>query len=425
MTLGVLVLALTGFATAVTLRYRDGLESDLRHRLTEGAQALRIAPADQFKQLAATLALEGIDVRISRAAAQPPKPGAQKLPPPLKPPSLRSAGPLLVLEESFGGPRVYAFAVLIASRVSVDGPVRRLIVAEIIGGGLALALASTLLWLGLGAALEPLAQVGRVAQSITLGDRGRRLRPRRPNSELGRMAASFDAMVDALDVAVDQARESESAMRRFLADASHELRTPIAALQATAETLLREQPARPQRDRLEAQLARDSARLGRLVDDLLNLARLEASEPQRQHLVDLAEVAQGAAREARVRATQARIDFTHHGSTVVLGDADALARALRNLLENAAAASGRTGHIQLDVQRSDADVIASVSDDGPGVPPDQRERIFQGFVHLPVATANGVGLGLAIARRIAQQHHGELTCEDVTSGARFVCVYRR
>jgi two-component system, OmpR family, sensor kinase len=267
-------------------------------------------------------------------------------------------------------------------------------------------------------ALRPLRHVAAVAQRIAAGDRRLRLRPRRRDTELGRMAASFDAMVDSLDAAVAQATRSEAAMRRFLADASHELRTPIAALQATTETLLREQPPRPRRDRLEAELARGAQRLGRLVDDLLNLARLEANEPLRAERVDLAQVGESLAAEPRAR-TAANVTLVHEGPATVIGDPDALARALRNLLDNAITASGEAGTVRLEVCGSPSAVRATVSDDGPGVPSEARERIFEGFVRLNGNWGGGTGLGLAIARAIAHQHHGRVTCEPCERGARF------
>ena len=239
-------------------------------------------------------------------------------------------------------------------------------------------------------ALRPLRHVAAVAQGIAAGDRRQRLHPRRPQTELGRMAASFDAMVDSLEDAVAQATRSEAAMRRFLADASHELRTPIAALQATIETLLREQPQRPRRDQLEAEVARGTQRLGRLVDDLLNLARLEANEPLRSETVDLTQIGESVVAETRSR-TPASISIAHNGPAIVVGDSEALTRVLR----------------------------ATVSDDGPGVPAEAHERIFQGFVRLNGNASAGTGLGLAIARAIAQQHRGTVTCEDCDTGARF------
>ena len=232
------------------------------------------------------------------------------------------------------------------------------------------------------------------------------------------MAASFDAMVDSLEEAVAQATRSEAAMRRFLADASHELRTPIAALQATIETLLREQPPRPRRDQLEAEVARGTQRLGRLVDDLLNLARLEANEPLRSESVDLGLIGESVVAETRSR-TPASIRYRPDGPAFVVGDPEALKRVLRNLIDNAVHAAGDAGRIAVDVRQSRGEVLATVSDDGPGVPPEAHERIFQGFVRLNGNAGAGTGLGLAIARAIAEQHRGSVTCEDCDAGARF------
>jgi two-component system OmpR family sensor kinase len=420
-TLGVLVVALAGFAVTVTLRYRDGLERGIRANLSAGGQALEVAGASQIKTLVPSLSLEGINAQFSGPPPATQKPGAPVKRPPVKPPSIVADGGLLVLREPLGDP-AFTTAMLTASSASVTGPVHRLIVIEIVGGVAILVVAGALLLWGLRAALEPLAVVGRVASSIAAGDRRRRLRPRRPDTELGRMAAAFDEMVDALETTAEQAQRSESAMRRFLGDASHELRTPVAALQATAETLLREQPARPARDGLEAHLARDTARLGQLVDDLLNLARLEASEPLRHERVDLAATAQREAAQARQRCPAATV--TLHvaepaAGVAVLGDGEALARALRNLLDNALAATRGAGHIGVDLTREGDLVVIRVSDDGPGVASSERERIFDGFVRLPGTAGTGVGLGLAIVRRIAAQHGGEACCEDHSPGARF------
>jgi signal transduction histidine kinase len=233
------------------------------------------------------------------------------------------------------------------------------------------------------------------------------------------MAAAFDDMVDALEAAIRQARDSEETMRRFLADASHELRTPIAALQSSAETLLREQPRRPTRDALEAALAGDAARLGRLVDDLLSLARLNALVPARSTEIDLASLAEAAIADGHRRGLGGDISLEASGVAAVEGDPDAISRIIRNLLENAVAAAGPAGHVRLRVAKDAREARLSVEDDGPGVPATERERIFDRFVRLTPGGPTGSGLGLAIARRIARQHQGDLTCDEVERGARF------
>jgi two-component system, OmpR family, sensor kinase len=415
-TLGVLVLALGGFAALITLRYRDGLRAQARSQLLAGGSAIAAAPPDQVKPVIGSLALEGINVDFI-PGPRTTKPGAPTKTP-LKPAEITTGPHLMTLTEpvQLGGDT--QMATLSTSDSYVNGPVNRLIVTELIAAAAVLAAAAALTLLASRSALRPLRHVAAVAQRIAAGDRRQRLRPRRPDTELGQMAASFDAMVDSLDDAVAQATRSEAAMRRFLADASHELRTPIAALQSTIETLLREQPPRPRRDQLEAEVARGAQRVGRLVDDLLNLARLEANEPLRTEAVDLVQVSESLVAETRSRAP-ARISIVHEGPATVIGDPDALARAVRNLLDNAVTAAGDAGSVRVEVERSPTRVRATVSDDGPGVPPEARERIFQGFVRLNGNPRAGTGLGLAITRAIAHQHHGTVACEDCDVGARF------
>jgi two-component system, OmpR family, sensor kinase len=273
-TLIVLALSLAGFAVAVTLHYRDGLERDLRNRLTAGGLALQRTSPTDLKQLMSSLALEGIDVNLGDLRQPVTKPGSGRhLQPsgasvpatrPVTHPSITSRGNLLVIKVPVGvsdpklkrllSPRpdvAISTASLTASQSSVDTPVHQLIVVEGVAGLIVITLAGVLLLLGLRTALSPLARVAGVAARIAAGDRGQRLNPDRRDTELGRMAASFDEMVSALAASVERSNRSEAAMRRFLAAASHELRTPIAALHATIETLLREQPPRPERDGLE------------------------------------------------------------------------------------------------------------------------------------------------------------------------------
>lgn len=438
-TLPLLIVALAGSAAVVTVRYRHDREQDLRRQLLAGAKSISGASGDQTKFIVSALVLQGIDTQI-REERDPVVSQQQLL---LKDPSraapsdpmnitpvVETRGKLLVVRVPTAvwpaGPKGpsdsgsgSAVATLSASRAGVDHAVRQLLVIEIAVGLAAVAIAALLLLRGLRSALAPLAHVGAVAARIADGAHDERLRPDRPDTELGRMAAAFDHMVDELEASIARAQRSESAMRRFLADASHELRTPIAALQATAETLLREQPDRPDRDLLEARVAGDAARLGRLVADLLDLARLEANEGIARRPVDLGAVARRAVAQATGHRPTPPIAIAAEDGAFVLGDADALTRALRNLIDNAITAAGPTGHVWVDVRQDGADLIATVEDDGPGVPAADRERIFEGFVRLEPVRAPGAGLGLAIARRVAREHDGDLTC-DPGPGGRFV-----
>ncbi|MCW3046427.1 MAG: histidine kinase [Solirubrobacterales bacterium] len=416
--LPLLIIALAGSAAVVTLRYRHGLEQDLRDRLLAGAKAINGASADQTKLVMSALALQGIDTQLSAD----PNPVATLLKPHGPTPEVSMTGQLLVVRLPLDRPPApgATVATLSASRASVNSAVRRLVVIQIAVALAAVAIAALLLLRGLRSALRPLQHVGAVAARIAGGAHDERLRPDRPETELGRMASAFDHMVDELEESIGRARRSESAMRRFLADASHELRTPIAALQASAETLLREQPDRPERDELEARVAGDAARLGRLVGDLLDLARLEANEQLARERVDVGSVAVRAVAEAAGHLPGTAVDVDSDDGAIVLGDADALSRALRNLVDNAIAAAGRSGRVWVRVERDGANVLASVEDDGPGVPAADRERIFEGFVRLEPVRGPGAGLGLAIARRVAREHGGDLTYAGGGRGGRFV-----
>jgi signal transduction histidine kinase len=354
-----IVAALSAFVVVITARYRDGLEQRVRTDLAGGASALRAArtPA-AFKSVIGSLVAEGISVDLAGITGQG---GTLQVTP---------GAALVTVHEVIpvGGRDVPA--TLTGSRAGIDRQVRSLEVTEAIGGVIALALLAAL------------------ARALVL-----------------------------LDRAVSEARASEAAMRTFLADASHELRSPVAALQATAERLLREQPARPSRDAIEAQLARDSGRLGHLIDDLLNLARLDARERPRREPIDLAELASAAIATTPSPDPAARVELICDGPVPATGDRDALLRAVRNLLDNAIAVADT---ILVEVAQTAHGPTISVTDNGPGVPADQCERIFDPFVRLARSPRGGTGLGLAIVRRTIESHGGTVACEPCPiGGARF------
>jgi signal transduction histidine kinase len=415
-TLALLAVVLAAVVAAVTLAYRAKLEGDLRARLSAAGAAVESAGSGSTaKPLVQGLALEGIATHIGRAT-EPPLPPGKGGPAagPVKPgTSIQTRGSLLVLDQILrDGTEVRVSA----SRASIDHAVTSLLLVEVLVAASAFAVAALLVLRLTRSALQPLSQVIDAATKIAAGDSSLRLRPDRTDTEVGSMAVAFDRMVDALETAIAEAQASEQATRRFLADASHELRTPIAALQASAESLLREQPQRPKRDQLEAALARDAARLGRLVDDLLGLARLQASPALKP--VRLEPLARSAIEQAQERSPDAQLTLTLNGDATALGDADALARVFRNLIDNALAATDGRGEVKLHLATANGTIKARVTDNGPGVPEPERERIFERFVRLDPSQP-GSGLGLAISRRIARHHNGELTCDPHEDGASF------
>jgi two-component system, OmpR family, sensor kinase len=415
-TLALLVVVLAGVITAVTIAYRSDRQGDLTGQLRAAADQFRdTPPGAATKILIGNLARQGIAVELRPSSPAGPADTPAASDPRAVNPGEPSSSLVLLDQVLPDGTDV----TLSASNAAIDGDVRQLLTIEILVAVAALLLAALLIRRMTDAALRPLADVSRTAARIASGKTSERLRPTRSDTELGSMAATFDDMVDALEAAVRQAEDSEATMGRFLADASHELRGPIAAVQASAETLLREQPRRPTRDALEAALAGDAARLGRLVDDLLSLARLDAPAPARCAKVDLDVLAEAAIVDANSRALGGDISLEASGPAAVEGDPDAISRIIRNLLENAVAATGPAGHVRLRVATHGREAWLSVEDDGPGVPASERERIFDRFVRLGSGTPTGSGLGLSIARRIARQHHGDVTCDEVERGARF------
>ncbi|CCH28270.1 HAMP domain-containing sensor histidine kinase [Actinosynnema sp. NPDC047251] len=280
---------------------------------------------------------------------------------------------------------------------------RRLLL--LVGFGSLAVTAVALVWV-VRRALAPLDSMTTLARSIARGDRGHRLNPARTDNELGRTAAAFDDMLDSLE-------GSEERTKRFVADAAHELRTPIAGVQAVSEALMQTGSAE-ERERLNLLLVRESRRAGRLVDDLLALARIDAGLELHRERVDLLALAEAEVGRARLLAPE--FDIAAEGeSAYVSGDPQRLAQVLANLADNARQATGPSGRVRVRVSTVGSYAWLVVSDNGPGVPPDERDRIFDRLVRLDEARdrrSGGSGLGLSIARGVVRAHGGELSCID-------------
>jgi signal transduction histidine kinase len=212
-------------------------------------------------------------------------------------------------------------------------------------------------------------------------------------------------------------------MRSFLADASHELRTPMAGLQANAELLLREELDRADRERVAVAMIRETRRAGRLVDDLLTMARLgQGGIRLAADRVDLARLAETEVARARALAPSLTFTVSRDADPVVLGDPLRLGQILTNLLDNARHATPAGGAVTVDVRRRGARVLVEVADTGPGVPAAERALIFERFGRGDASRSRntgGAGLGLPIARGLAMAHGGDLGYVDSPAGATF------
>lgn len=214
-------------------------------------------------------------------------------------------------------------------------------------------------------------------------------------------------------------RASFAAQLRFVADASHELRTPAALIRATAEVLARESLVSPGASPLIEDIVAESDRLGRLVGDLLALSTGSVPDLSlERHPVDVSELARDTARRVAPLAATRGVDVVLDtpGVVIVNGDRDRLLQLILVLVDNAIDHAPAGTPVQVSVARRGSDVLIAVTDRGPGVPPDARARIFQPFARLDAnarRSRGGAGLGLAIARRLAVAHGGDIV---VTAG---------
>ena len=251
-------------------------------------------------------------------------------------------------------------------------------------------------------------EIAEAARKVAAGDLGARVALTAGDDEVVQLARDVDEMVRRLAILVE-------GQQRFVAHAAHELRTPLTALYGELQLALRRsRSAEEYRAAIEEAL--DSARrLKLLAEDLLALARI-GSEREAPHTpVALDEVAKNAATWVAQEASRRRVDLTIDADgSMVLGHAIDLERLLRNLLDNAVRHCREGGNVRVQAKSEGDVVLLSVVDDGPGVPPEDRERIFDPFFRAASERRrdDGSGLGLAIVREIARVHGGDVSVED-------------
>ncbi|GFE13263.1 two-component sensor histidine kinase [Streptomyces glebosus] len=296
---------------------------------------------------------------------------------------------------------------------NVDRSLARLTTGLAVGVPVAVTLLTTVGWLLLGRALRPVDLLRAQAAEITASDPSRRLDVPPAHDELGRLARTLNDLLGRLDAAARQ-------QRQFVADAAHELRSPISSLRAQLDVAIRH--SRSTRwAALAPELSAETRRLSRLVDNLVQLARLDAHPTYRHDTLDLDDIVFTEVRRARPEAPHMTIDQSTVGAARVRGDADALARAVRNLLDNAARHA--RGRIDIRLRVRDGVAEMTVADDGPGIPAPDRDRVFDRFTRLDTARtrdAGGSGLGLAIVHDVITAHGGTVHIEDNSPGARLV-----
>ena len=294
-----------------------------------------------------------------------------------------------------------------------------------------LVIAGVLVLLAVGASwavrlgLRPLDRIGRTASEIAAGDLSRRVSPAETGTEVGRLGLALNAMLARLEQAFAERTSSEQRLRRFLADASHELRTPLASIRGYAE-LFRMGAVSDEHDTELAmrRIEEEASRMGKLVEDLLTLARLDQAPVPRRSRVDLAELAANAVADARAMAPERAITLAAEQEVVVAGDRDQLHQVLANLLRNALVHTPEGTPIEVSLEREGELAALRVRDHGPGLA-GSGEELFERFWRSERGRERGragAGLGLSITRAIVEAHGGEIGAAQAEGGGAMFTV---
>lgn len=319
--------------------------------------------------------------------------------------------PVLVVREDLDDGRELLLGVPVDDDAETLGTVAWLLAASTV---LVAALVAAVTWWVVGRALRPVARIRAEVDDIGADRLDRRIEVPSSGDEIAALAGTMNRMLDRLDAGA-------AAQRRFVSDASHELRSPLATMRQHAE-LARVHPDATSVRELAEVVHGEGLRMQDLVDSLLLLARLDEHAPQRRDAVDLDDLA--LAEVSRLRAAGVTVEASGVGAARVAGDERMLGRLVRNLADNAARHA--QSRVAIGVRVDGPRAVLTVDDDGTGVPETERERVFERFVRLDEARARdagGSGLGLAIVHGVAEASGGSVAVTaSPLGGARFTVV---
>jgi two-component system OmpR family sensor kinase len=320
---------------------------------------------------------------------------------------------------SFRDQRLGLVFVLASPLTDVDATVRRLILLLAAATLATLGVLALVTWWVVRLGVRPIKQMTTTASAIADGDLSQRVPEVTAGTEAGELGAALNRMMANIEHAFDEREQSQERLRRFVADASHELRTPVATIRGYSE--LYRSGALPAGEVLDDAMRRTEAeavRMGHLVDDMLHLARLDQGRPLDRSPVRLRRLVDDAVSGARAIETDRVITVELDTDGVVLGDEARLAQVVTNLLTNARVHTPATSAITVRLRDaapagagSDGEVVLEVADEGPGMPPDVAARAFERFYRGDPSRSRargGSGLGLAIVRATVEAHGGQV-----------------
>lgn len=327
-------------------------------------------------------------------------------------------------------PSALGSVVVAQSLENIDQTLHRLQVLFIFIGLIALLLIALASRKVISMGLKPLEAVEATAESIAAGDLSARLPEAKPDTEVGRLVESLNQMLARIEESFAARSASENRLRRFVADASHELRTPLTAIRGFAE--LHRQGAvkgEAQTKELIGRIEKESVRMGSLVEDLLLLARLDQSRNLKREPVNLVESVKDAVASARAAGPSHPIEVNVPADEFyILGDPDRIHQVVANLLANARTHTAPGTLIEVSVSQSEAGALVSVADKGPGLSPEDQERIFERFFRADPSRSRsneeGSGLGLSIVDAVMRAHGGKVSVTSALGeGATFTLFF--
>lgn len=252
--------------------------------------------------------------------------------------------------------------------------------------------------------MNPVKALTRTAEAIyQVGDLSRRIEVGKGGDEIKTLGRTFNRMLDSIEQLV-------TSQHRFLADASHELKTPLTVIRGNAEILCRGAASGADDEAADA-ILREATRMQRIVDDLLAIAELDAATEMRFEPVEVRALAERAVHDLEPLAGSRELWVRGDGEVLISGDVDRLERVVRNLVQNAIAATEPAGRIEVDVRRHNGMARLVVADDGRGIAPEHVPHIFDRFYRVDPSRSRatgGTGLGLTIVKRVAEAHGGSV-----------------